>query len=153
VESARATILSHIMRLRLAYDGDAGDAPHSIFFKTGLPERLDGNAGRQEVAFYNEVAAAMPAPLVPRCFDAHWDADTKGWHLILEDLTDSHMIATAWPVPPTLAQRESIIRARARFHARWWDDSRLGVSIGTWLPAGDSQLKSLRRSLPASPIA
>jgi hypothetical protein len=143
VENARATILSRIMRLRLAYDGDAGDAPRSVFFKTGLPERLDGSwsPGRQEVAFYSQVSAAMPARLVPRCFDAHWEADTKGWHLILEDLTDSHMIATAWPVPPTFAQCESIIRARARFHAHWWDDPRLGVSIGTWLPADDSQLE------------
>jgi Ecdysteroid kinase-like family len=143
VENARATILSRIMRLRLAYDGDAGDAPRSVFFKTGLPERLDGSwsPGRQEVAFYTQVAAAMSAPLVPRCFDAHWDADTKGWHLILEDLTDSHMIATAWPVPPTFAQCESIIRARARFHAHWWDDPRLGAAIGTWLPADNSQLE------------
>jgi hypothetical protein len=25
------------------------------------------------------------------------------------------------------------VRARARFHAAWWDDPRLGTSIGTWL--------------------
>src|SRR5262249_15117216 len=46
-----------------------------------------------------------------------------------------------WPVPPTLAQCERIIRARARFYAHWWDDARLGVSVGTWLPADDSWLK------------
>jgi len=33
-------------------------------------------------------------------------------------------------MPPTMAQCESIIRARARFHAAWWNDARLGVSIG-----------------------
>lgn len=34
-----------------------------------------------------------------------------------------------------------IIGTRARFHAAWWDDPRLGVSIGTWLPADDGQLQ------------
>src|SRR5262245_15406673 len=102
VESSRATILSRIMRLRLAYDADAGEAPRAVFFKTGLPERSEGWSGPKEVAFYSQVAAAMPPGLVPRCFEAHWEEETKSWHLILEDLTDSHAIATAWPVPPTL---------------------------------------------------
>ena len=25
------------------------------------------------------------------------------------------------------------LAARARFHAAWWDDPRLGISVGTWL--------------------
>lgn len=103
VESSRATILSEITRLRLTYDGEASDAPRTIILKTGLPDRLgDANwdAGRQEVAFYNEVAAVKPGQHVLRCFEAAWDADTRAWHLLLEDLTDTHVIATAWPLPP-----------------------------------------------------
>ena len=57
----------------------------------------------------------MPAGYVPRCYDAHWDQDTGGWHLLFEDLSKSHFVATHWPLPPTLAQCESIIRTRARF--------------------------------------
>jgi thiamine kinase-like enzyme len=40
-------------------------------------------------------------------------------------------------------QCSSIVRTLARFHAEWWDDSRLGVSIGTWLDAAtlDQQLQ------------
>ena len=135
VESSRATILSEINRLRLTYDGEASDAPRTIILKTGLPDRLgDANwdAGRQEVGFYNEVAAAKPGQHVLRCFEAAWDADTRAWHLLLEDLTDTHVIATAWPLPPTTEQCENIIRARARFHAEWWDEPRLGNSVGTW---------------------
>src|SRR6516164_1370451 len=46
VESSRATILSQITRLRLAYDSGAPDAPHSVILKTGHPDRLsDGWAG------------------------------------------------------------------------------------------------------------
>jgi ecdysteroid kinase len=129
VESSRPTILSRIIRLRLTYDGAADAAPRSLILKTGLPDR--GTAGgRQEVAFYAQAAAVKATDLVPRCFETHADEDT--WHLLLEDLTDSHVIATVWPLPPTLAQCQAITRARARFHAAWWDDPRLGVTVGTW---------------------
>jgi hypothetical protein len=55
VESSRATILSEITRLRLTYDGEASDAPHTIILKTGLPDRLgDANwdAGRTGLAWF-----------------------------------------------------------------------------------------------------
>jgi len=143
VESSRATLLSRIIRLRLTYDGAAIGAPRSLILKTGLPERADTkwNSGRQEVAFYTWIAGAIGQPPVPRCLEAVWDADTNAWHLLLEDLTDSHFTLGNWPMPPTLAHSEQIIAARARFHAAWWDDPRLGVSIGTWLPADDRQLQ------------
>lgn len=136
VISSRPTILSHIYRLRLTYDGaDAG--PASVVLKTN---RLDNPTrlpfiGRQEVAFYTQVASAMPPRLVPRCFDANWNAETGVWHLLLEDLTDSHMQATAWPLPPTQAECGTILHAWARLHAAWWDEPRLGVSVGTWRDA------------------
>jgi hypothetical protein len=135
VESSRATLLSRIIRLRLAYDGDAAGAPSSVVVKIGLADAPPGlwNAGRQEVAFYNKVAATTPAGMVPRCFEAVSDAETKEWHLLLEDLTDSHFVATTWPLPPTVEQCERIVRGRARFHAAWWDDPRLGASVGTWV--------------------
>ena len=134
IESSRDTILSQIKRLRLSYKG-ASDAPKTIILKTEIPGRAGetAEAGRHEVAFYRQVAAAMSSPLVPRCFGADWDADTKAWHILLEDLSNSHVIATQWPLPPTMDQCEGILRARARFHAAWWDDPRLGVSIGTRL--------------------
>ena len=84
------------------------------------------------MAFYTKVAGVTAAP-VPRCFEAVWEPDAQHWHLLLEDLTDSHIIATVWPLPPTLAQCEAILAALARFHSGWWDDPRLGVSVGTWL--------------------
>ena len=143
VESSKATILSRIIRLRLSYDGPAADAPASLILKTGLPEREGRGRGRQEVAFYTHVAAAMSARLVPRCFDAVWREDTNDWHLLLEDLTDTHFALGLWPMPPIREQSERIIAARARFHAQWWDDPRLGVSIGSWLEPHDPQIQIL----------
>lgn len=128
------TILSHIFRLGLAYDGEASGMPGSLILKAGLLDRSGGpwKAGRHEVAFYETVGAATPAGLLPRCFDAHWDAQTGAWHLLLEDLTDTHRVATPWPLPPELPDAEAIMRARARFHAAWWDHPRLGVDVGSW---------------------
>src|SRR4030095_9443983 len=69
VESARPTVLSRILRLRLTYEAAAAGAPSSIILKTGHPDRAGGAwyAGRQEVAFYDQVASAMPVRLVPGC--------------------------------------------------------------------------------------
>jgi hypothetical protein len=137
VENSRATILSQIIRLRLRYDGIAPDAPRSVILKICHPERVgDGwNGGRQEVAFYTQAASTMPGRLVPLCFEACANEEAKTWHLLLEDLSDSHFIATAWPLPPTMEQCGSIVEARARFHASWWDNARLGNSVGTWSDA------------------
>ncbi len=133
VDSARNTIFSRIARLRLEYDGDASHAPQTLILKTGRCERRgDGwMAGHQEVAFYRDVAAATTRRLVPCCFAAHWHDATRDWYLLLEDLGESHVTATTWPLPPTLAQCAQIITTLARFHACWWDDARLGASIGT----------------------
>jgi hypothetical protein len=133
-EDPRDTILSHIVRLKPAYDGAADGAPPSLILKTARSDRMNPSwvAGRQEVAFYTEVAPRLPPGLVPRCFDAAWNAETNAWHLLLEDLTATHLIATAWPLPPTLDQCELIVGSLARVHAEWWDNPSLGVSVGAW---------------------
>jgi len=126
------TLLSQFHRLKLDYEG-AADAPRHLYIKTDLPGRpgADWDSGRREVAFYTTVAPATPPGLLPRCFEAEITPDGT-WHLLLEDLTDTHAIATQWPMPPTVAQSEAIVRCRARFQAAWWDHPRLGVDVGAW---------------------
>jgi hypothetical protein len=130
--STRDTILSRVIRLHLSYEGGSG-GPASLILKTGNPTRPEGgwNAGRHEATFYTNVASLMSLRLVPQCFEGHHDPEKKVWFLLLEDLTDSHYIA-APELPPTLEQCRAIVRARARFHAAWWDDPRLGTTVGTW---------------------
>jgi hypothetical protein len=137
VESSRDTLVSHIIRLGLTYEGPAADAPRSLILKIAHRDWADRlwNAGRHESAFYTEIAPSMPAGLVPGCFEASWNAETKAWHLLLEDLTDTHRVATVWPLPPTAEQCKSIVRALGRVHAAWWDNPQLGNSVGTWLDA------------------
>lgn len=135
VLSARDIIVSRIIRLGISYDGPAPGAPRTLILKVAQENfaKTLWQAGRQEVAFYREVAPHLPAQLVPRCFDAHWDGDTQAWHLLFEDLSDTHEIATEWPLPPTLEQAAFIVEALARLHAAWWDHAALGHSIGHFM--------------------
>ena len=134
IENTYPTVVSRVVRLRLTYEPDNDTAPRFVIFKTGFSGRDSslGTPGREEVAFYNEVVPAKSTGLAPTCFDARWDGETKAWHLLLEDLSESHTSASSWPLPPTAQRCEAILVALARFHAAWWDDPRLGVSIGTW---------------------
>ena len=149
VESSRDTILSRIIRVRLMYSAPTGDAPRSLIFKTCHPDNVGDalHAGRQEVAFYDRIAPLMVTNIVPRCFEAYRDAETSAWHLLLEDLTETHAVPTQWPLPPTRQQCGAIVRAHARLHASWWDSPRLGVSVGTWL---DSEAMDRQMQLVAS---
>ncbi|WP_027549916.1 phosphotransferase [Bradyrhizobium sp. Cp5.3] len=137
----RDTIVSHIIRLGLRYVGESDGAPQSLILKTPHANfaKTLANAGRQEVAFYTQLAPKMPAQVVPRCFDGTFDEESLAWHLLLEDLTDSHVIATQWPLPPSRGQAMAIVTALGRMHAAWWDHASLGETVGTWMSTDDSR--------------
>ena len=130
-DAPRDTLVSRIVRLKLAYEGPAEKAPASLILKMwrprdGVPEAW----AAREVLFYDTVAPATPAGPLLRCFDAGQSPQTKAWHLLLEDVTDSHRIATEWPLPPTEPQCRAIAGVLARFHAAWWDATQPGVPVG-----------------------
>lgn len=136
----RDTVVSHIIRLGLRYVGESAGAPHSLIVKIPnsafAPTLADG--GRREVDYYTRLAPRMPPGLVPRCFDGHFDEQNLAWHLLLEDLTDSHATAGQWPLPPSRDQAVAIVTTLARWHAAWWDHPDLGDTVGTFASAGDS---------------
>lgn len=133
VESSRATVLSQIVRVRLVYDGSVPEAPPSLIYKTSHPDRvaIGWNAGRHEVAFYREVAP-WSAGRVPRCFEAACDEAAQTWHLLLEDLTDTHATAGEWPLPPPLPVCEAIVEGHARHQATVWDGPLLERLMESW---------------------
>lgn len=137
LEGSSNKLLSRIIRVRAAYEGRADGAPAQILLKTALVDGIVDapDAGRREVEFYRQVAAGTPPGLLARCFDAVWDPDAKTWHILLEDLTDSHVIVSEWPIAPTVEQCERIVDTYARFHAAWWNDPRLGSSVGKFVDA------------------
>jgi hypothetical protein len=132
VETSRTTLVSTIQRLRLRYAGS--DGPATLIRKQprgDIDAALRAILGN-EVAFYAKVAPATAPGHLPRCYGISGVAGGPR-SLLLEDLTDSHVIVSEWPVPPTLEQCERIMDTYAVFHAHWWDDPRLGESIGTFM--------------------
>jgi phosphotransferase family enzyme len=131
-ETARDTLISRIVRLRLTYDPPAPTGPTHVFVKT---ERENADPRwrdfvRKEVDFYRHAAPDTPAGLLPRCYEAVAEPD-GAWRLMLEDLTTTHEVLGEWPLPPPLAQVDAVLAAHARFHAQWWDHPRLGT-IGSY---------------------
>jgi thiamine kinase-like enzyme len=132
--SSLKKLRSHTFRLRLEYEGAGAGAPNTIVLKIGHIDCAGRSpySNHKEITFYRKVAPASPAGLAPRCFEAVDATDSTAWHLLLEDLTDSHFIATEWPLPPTLAQCEIFVQALARFHGAWWNNPHLGADVGAW---------------------
>lgn len=132
----RTTILSTIVPLRVEYSLDApGDAPPRLLLKTsrdGLDPGL-WSVGEREVAFYRQAAPLMPEGPLPRCYDA--ECASGRFHLLLEDLSDTHVILTAWPIPPPVEACERIVDTWAAFHAFWWKHPSLGREVGAFLDA------------------
>lgn len=132
VEVARtqANILSLSVWLQLTYEGTSPGAPATLFLKVPAPDRPKSTVDPREIAFYQGVAVLKPLTVMPRCYEAHTDPAAQHWHLLLEDLADTHVIATDWPLPPTQSECERMIRALARFHAAWWEDDAIGTQVG-----------------------
>ncbi len=138
-------IRSSTVRLALTYEDIAASAPASLFLKTALMGR-DGrpvHTNRREIAFYRDVAPALPAGLVPRCYGAVEATETSPWSLVLEDLSDTHAVATEHPLPPAAAACRSIVRRWARLHAGLWNDPRLDALAER--PPADAWADVLRR--------
>lgn len=73
----------------------------------------------------------MPGGPLPRCYDAEYSSGR--FHLLLEDLSETHRILTEWPLPPNVEACERIVDTWAIFHAFWWRHPRLGREVGAFL--------------------
>ena len=136
VLSARDTVVSHIIRLGLSYDGPAPDAPRTLILK--LPHenfaKVLWEGGRHEVSFYRDVAPLMPRQLVPRCHDGGADeASVSGASAGISDrdLSDRDDMSGV----ATLAGGEAIASSLARQYASLCVDARLTQWSATLPPA------------------
>lgn len=136
-------------RLVVYYSANAAPtAPRRLYLKAQAggshPE-----AGGRELQFYQAVATHMPYSPAPRCFDAAHDSTRGAYHLLLEDVSETHR--TIHPEEPaTAADTEQMLTTLARLHAHWWGHSQLGHTIGE-MPdpiAINADFQNLRDALP-----
>jgi len=110
--------------LHLRYTADAaGERPPRLFLKM-VNTDLDGESfGASEVAYYTrDYLGVAGAPLV-RCYNAAYSAEMRRYHLLLEDLSPTHTVASSRP--PTLAYGLALAEGLAALHAHWWGAARL----------------------------
>jgi hypothetical protein len=131
----KTTELSNIARIVVSYSGQfLSSLPRQFLLKYSKPKISSKRAlllRQKEIEFYTLVAPAMMYLHTPKCYDGVYCSKSGNSHLLLEDLSDTH-IQPKHPLPPSKLQAEQDIDCLASVHAYWWDDPRLGQSVGRW---------------------
>jgi hypothetical protein len=114
--------------LSLRYSPDAeGERPPRLFLKLVDTDLGDGEFfGPSEVEYYTRDYLDVPdAPLL-RCYDGRFSPTRQRYHLLLEDVAPTHVIAC--DRPPTLDYGLALAEAFAALHVRWWGADRLATA-------------------------
>lgn len=130
--------LSISVRLRLRYSPQArGDRPEHLFLKLVNMDQTEESLSPAEVAYYaRHYGGLAGAPLV-RCYDTAYSAEQRCYHLLLDDLSASHV--EAWAKTPTLAYGLVLAEALACLHAHRWGTERIAAA-GHTIP-GEAEIK------------
>lgn len=128
--SVAESFTSEIGHLEVRYSADAPvSAPARLFLKVRNPasgQRVVGSdQWRWEVEFHTRIASRMRDPPVVPCCDAAFCETTGEAHLLLLDVSATH-VQPANPLPPSRMQCERALEAFAQVHAFWWDHADLG---------------------------
>jgi len=121
------TIVSTLTFLNATYSPDASPVlPERLVLKRPLASVSDATKiSRSELAFYSQLAPQLPSPPILPFY-----LTTPDRSLILQDLRTSHT-NQVWPLPPSDSQCVKVVESLALVHARWWEDTALGVTLGS----------------------
>lgn len=114
--------------LHLRYSPDAtGERPPSLFLKMVNADTGDGEFfGPSEVTYYTRDYVGVPdAPLL-RCYDGRFSESQLRYHLLLEDVSVTHVEAA--DKEPSLGYGLALAEALAILHAHWWGPQRLAAA-------------------------
>ncbi|MBL8163064.1 MAG: phosphotransferase [Anaerolineae bacterium] len=116
--------LSTSVRLRVEYTaGAAGARPEKLFLKMVNADMEVEFFGPSEVNYYVRDYVGVPDVPIPRCYDAAYSPELRRYHVLLDDLADTHF--ASWNRPPTLEHGRALAEGLAALHAHWWDAERL----------------------------
>lgn len=124
--------LSTSIRLGITYSEDAvGAKPAKLFLKLVTLDMEDEFFGPSEVNYYRRDYARVRDALIPRAYDAVYSQEQRRYHILMDDLTDTHV--TARHRRPTLDDGLALAEGLATLHAHWWGKTRL-AEIGERIP-------------------
>jgi thiamine kinase-like enzyme len=108
--------------LRLSYSVDAlGEMPAKLFLKICNPG--EGTFGDSEIIYYSIVSPEISDSPIPRCYHSAFNKALGSYHLLLEDLSDTHVP----DIEPTWELAAGRMASLAQLHAAWWNHPRLGL--------------------------
>lgn len=111
-----------ILNVRYA-EGSRGAMPHRLFLKIVNADLDDEFFGPSEVEYYTrDYIDVQGTPLI-RCYDAAYSGNMKHYHLLLDDLSQTHI--EAFDKSPTLGFGRALAEGLAALHACWWGAKRL----------------------------
>jgi hypothetical protein len=122
--------------LQLDYSPDAqGERPSRLFLKMVDTDTGDGEFFLpSEVDYYLRDYVDVPdAPLL-RCYDGRFSPQLQRYHLLLEDVSATHVVAD--DKTPSLGHGLVLAEALAILHARWWGTQRLAEANALLHDAG-----------------
>ncbi|MGH2536164.1 MAG: hypothetical protein ACRDHL_02090 [Candidatus Promineifilaceae bacterium] len=106
-------------RLKLSYrEGAQGARPERLFLKMTNTDLGDEFFDSSEVAYYRRDYVDVPAAPLVRCYDAAYSEEQQRYHLLLDDVSETHI--PAFEKAPTLAYGLALAEGLAALHARWW---------------------------------
>jgi hypothetical protein len=126
------------VRLNVRYAGGSqGVRPQRLFLKMVNVDLEDEFFGPSEVFYYlRDYAGVEDTPLV-RCYDAAFSDEQQRYHLLLDDLSESHVEAAE--KVPTLEYGLALAEGLAAMHAHWWGAQRLAEAGSPIHSAGHIQ--------------
>ena len=146
--------MSQVARLHLEYDDDAAGSPSSVLLKLPsdshdlqvLTDRL-GNR-RREVRFYAEIAGCGPIS-TPQSYYCGIDPNTGRTVMLLEWLTGARQGDSL--AGCTTEEAKDCLVEMARFHAHWWESSKL--ESPEWIPLKSDEASAYRDWYAAAWVA
>jgi hypothetical protein len=106
-----------------------GALPAKLFLKLCMG---NGVFGPSEVLYYTRDYAGLDDAPMPRCFGAQYQESPRAYHLLLEDVSDTH--TSNWAREPALPYGLALAEALAKLHAHLWGVQRFapfGYSVPT----------------------
>jgi hypothetical protein len=130
------TRLSSNARLKLTYaTGSHGDLPQKLFLKLVNTDQDDEFFGDSELTYYvRDYVGVEGAPLL-RCYDGAYSAVQRRYHLLMEDVSETHVPSIERPL--SLEHGYALAEGLATLHAHWW--GREGIAAyGESLPSDET---------------
>jgi len=107
---------AHIARLCVNYETDSKELPKNLLLKMCKSE--NDFIKDSEVNYYARDYKDLPNAPIPQCYDAQFSAHTNAYHILMEDLSETHHK----DAEPTVEYGESVADALALLHSHGWGD-------------------------------